>query len=69
MHLTDEFRLCGAWSGLAESDIAHFNEDFERVLRLLLINSMANVQFLKEAFHRFCRMAVRRLDDRRNDMP
>lgn len=53
LHLTDEFRLRGDYSGLNESDIRHFNEDFERVLRLLLQNGVANALFLKEAFPDF----------------
>ncbi|MCC6093859.1 MAG: hypothetical protein ACI4ET_12405 [Bilifractor sp.] len=62
MHLTDEFHLRGEWSNLSQKDIVHFNDDFERVLRLLLINGMSNGLFLKNAFPEFWGTAVSRLE-------
>jgi len=62
MHLTEEFRLRGEWDDLAQDDIDHISDDFERVLRLLLINGMINSLFLKTAFPDFWGTAVRRLE-------
>lgn len=62
MHLTDEFRLRGEWGDLSQGDIDHFNEDFERVLRLLLANGMSNGLFLKTAFPAFWGTAVSKLE-------
>ena len=61
MHLTDEFRLRGEWKDLSEGDINHLNSDFEKVLRLLLVNGMTNGLFLKDTFPEFWGTAVDRL--------
>ncbi len=63
LHLTDEFRLRGDFSDLKEADIRHFNDDFERVLRLLLSNWVSNALFLKEAFPDFYGTAKEKLND------
>ena len=47
-HLMDEFRLRGTWDDLSKEDIYHFNQDFEEVLRLMLMNWVGNERYLKE---------------------
>ena len=52
-HLIDEFRLRGEWSDLTAQDKAHFEDDFAKVLRLLLLNWISDVHYLQETFPDF----------------
>lgn len=48
--LTSTFRLRGDYSRLSEEDIRHLDEDFSRVLKLMLMNWVSNARYLKETF-------------------
>lgn len=61
-HLMDEFRLRGSWDDLSEQDIGHFNQDFEKVLRLLLMNWVGNVRYLKETYPAFYAAASTKIE-------
>ena len=61
-HLMDEFRLRGSWDDLSEQDIEHFNQDFEKVLRLLLMNWAGNVRYLKETYPAFYAAASTKIE-------
>ena len=61
-HLMDEFRLRGSWDDLSEQDIGHFNQDFEKVLRLLLMNWAGNVRYLKETYPAFYAAASTKIE-------
>ena len=61
-HLMDEFRLRGSWDDLSEQDIEHFNQDFEKVLRLLLMNWVGNVRYLKETYPAFYAAASTKIE-------
>lgn len=52
-HLIDEFRLRGSWQNQNEADREHLNEDFAKVYRLLLINSVDNAWWLKKTYPNF----------------
>lgn len=52
-HLIDEFRLRGDYENLSSDDIEHFNDDFCKVLRLLLLNWIGNIEYLHERFPNF----------------
>jgi hypothetical protein len=61
-HLMDEFRLRGTWEELSERDVDHFNEDFEKVLRLLLMNWVGDVRYLKETYPDFYAAAATKIE-------
>ena len=67
LHLTDEFRLRGDFSNLSETDIRHFDDDFEKVLRLLLQNAVSNALFLKKTFPDFYGAAKEKVKVKEND--
>ncbi len=60
-HLIDEFRLRGSWENLNASDLEHLNEDFAKVYRLLLINSVDNAWWLKQTYPNFYGTASSRI--------
>lgn len=49
-HLNDEFRLRGKYSKLDEAGREHMQEDFIKVFRLLLINRVANLKYLRDTY-------------------
>ncbi len=49
-HLEDEFRIRGAYHQLSQEDKAHIAEDLEKVLQLLLLNSIPNAKYLKDTY-------------------
>lgn len=49
-HLLDEYHLRGDYDDLTPTDIRHLNEDFEEMLRLLLMSYIANVKYLRETY-------------------
>ena len=61
-HLMDEFRLRGTWEELSKHDVDHFNQDFERVLRLLLMNRVGDVRYLKETYPDFYATAATKIE-------
>jgi len=61
-HLMDEFRLRGSWDDLSKDDIYHFNQDFEEVLRLMLMNWVGNARYLKETYPAFYAAASSRIE-------
>ena len=61
-HLMDEFRLRGTWEELSKHDVDHFNQDFERVLRLLLMNWVGDVRYLKETYPDFYATAATKIE-------
>ncbi len=63
-HLSDEFRLRGDFEKLTPSDIEHYNEDFARELRLLLINGAGNARYLRETYPNFYTTAVTKYKSR-----
>ena len=60
-HLTDEFRLRGDFPDLPPAVQKHLNQDMEKVLRLLLLNWVGNVRYLKKQYPDFYKNAVLRL--------
>ncbi|MEE1115035.1 MAG: hypothetical protein UHN88_08175 [Eubacterium sp.] len=60
-HLIDEYRLRGIFEEMSEESRAHMNEDFERVLRLLLENRASNIKYLKDTFPNFYGAAKQRI--------
>ena len=60
-HLLDEYRLRGSWENLEAEDISHLEEDFARVLRLILINNIDNAAYLRTHFPNFYGTARARL--------
>lgn len=63
-HLIDEFRLRGSWENLQASDIEHLDEDFAKVYRLLLINSVDNAWWLKNTYPNFYGTASSKLHEK-----
>lgn len=63
-HLIDEFRLRGSWENLQASDIEHLDEDFAKVYRLLLINSVDNAWWLKNTYPNFYGTASSKLREK-----
>lgn len=49
-HLSDEFRLRGNYKELDEDGREHMEDDFEKVFRLLLVNRVANLQYLQKTY-------------------
>ncbi len=49
-HLEDEFRLRGSYAEMTQEDRLHLAADFEKVLRLLLLNSVPNAKYLQDMF-------------------
>lgn len=49
-HLNDEFRLRGKYSELDEAGREHMQEDFIKVFRLLLINRVTNLKYLRDTY-------------------
>ncbi|MGN1023867.1 MAG: hypothetical protein ACI4OJ_10230 [Lachnospiraceae bacterium] len=60
-HLLDEYRLRGNWQDLKADDISHLEEDFARVLRLILVNNIDNAVYLRTHFPNFYGTARARL--------
>jgi hypothetical protein len=52
-HLTDEFSLHGAYENLTSYDIAHLEDDFANVLRLLVVNGAGNAEYLRDTYPNF----------------
>ena len=53
LHIMDEQRLRGSYDQLTEDDIYHLGSDFEKVLRMLLINWVSNAEYLRETYPNF----------------
>lgn len=49
-HLSDEFRLRGKYNELDKEGREHMEDDFEKVFRLLLVNRVANLQYLQKTY-------------------
>ncbi|MGN8773192.1 hypothetical protein [Candidatus Weimeria sp. HCP3S3_B5] len=60
-HLMDEYRLRGDWDDLSAQDIEHFDQDFERILRAMLINWVRDVRYLRENFPDFYAVAGKKI--------
>ncbi len=61
-HLVDEFRLRGVYEELSEEDRRHLENDLSDLLRLLLINWVANIAYMKQTYPNFFNEARNKLD-------
>ncbi len=61
-HLIDEYRLRGEYQKLSEADLVHLEHDFETVLRLLIVNWITNVRYMKQTYPNFFGTARSRLE-------
>ncbi len=59
-HLIDEFRLRGDYEDLRDTDIIHFESDMSDALKLLLLNWVSNVHYMKNTYPNFFNEALNR---------
>ncbi len=52
-HLADEFRIRGDYRELSIEDKEHVNEDFAKVLKPLIVNSIPNATYLRDMYPNF----------------
>ncbi len=65
-HVQDEFRLRGAFSDLSEQDISHMNTDFEEIFKLMLMNWIGNVRYLRKTYPGFYKVASTKIKEHKN---
>ncbi len=65
-HVQDEFRLRGAYSDLSEQDISHMNTDFEEIFKLMLMNWIGNVRYLRKTYPGFYKVASTKIKEHKN---
>ncbi len=60
-HLIDEYHLRDDFNTLDDHVLHHLNKDFEQMLRLLLINYIANAKYLRETYPHFYESAKEKI--------
>ncbi len=60
-HLMDEFRLRGSYDQWSAADKDHINADLAKVLKMLLVNSVPNVQYLRKTYPDFYQTAKKKI--------